>query len=75
MVLGELNAKVSEVRMEGIIGGWGLSGIKDNGRRQVELCADKGHVIGNIYFRKKDITNIQGTAEHQEIYHLLIMYW
>ncbi|XP_071512709.1 craniofacial development protein 2-like [Panulirus ornatus] len=56
IVMGDLNAKVSNVAVEGIIGIHGVfSVVNRNGEEFVDLCAEKGLVIGNTWFKKRDI--------------------
>lgn len=47
-VMGELNAKVTNVAFEGIIGGHGVfSAMNANDEELVDLCDEKRLVIGN----------------------------
>ncbi|XP_071529497.1 craniofacial development protein 2-like [Panulirus ornatus] len=56
IVMGDLNAKVSNVAVEGIIGMHGVfSVVNGNGEELVDLCAEKGLMIGNTWFKKRDI--------------------
>ncbi|XP_071512677.1 uncharacterized protein [Panulirus ornatus] len=56
IVMGDLNAKVSNVAVEGIIGIHGVfSVVNGNGEELVDLCAEKGLMIGNTWFKKRDI--------------------
>lgn len=52
----DLKAKVSTVSVKGITWGHGVfSEMNGSGKWTVELCAGKGQVIGNIWFKKRDI--------------------
>ncbi|XP_071539225.1 craniofacial development protein 2-like [Panulirus ornatus] len=56
IMMGDLNAKVSNVAVEGIIGIHGVfSVVNGNGEELVDLCAEKGLMIGNTWFKKQDI--------------------
>ncbi|XP_071547063.1 craniofacial development protein 2-like [Panulirus ornatus] len=56
IVMGDFDAKVSNVAVEGIIGIHGVfSVVNGNGEELVDLCAEKGLVIGNTWFKKRDI--------------------
>ena len=54
-VLGDWNARVSNLVIEGTVGQYGVPGINKSDEWLVEICADKQLVVGNSLFRKKDV--------------------
>ena len=54
-VIGDINARVGDSKVEGIVGKFGLSGMNEYGRKLIELCTGKKLSIGNTLFKKKDI--------------------
>ncbi|WP_340581677.1 hypothetical protein, partial [Klebsiella pneumoniae] len=55
IVVGDLNAKVGEAFREGVVGNFRLPVVNENGEHLIELCIERGLVIGNTYFKKKRI--------------------
>ena len=55
VVLGDLNARVGEEPVEGVIGEFGVPGVNENGEKLVDLCIERELVIGNTWFKKRDI--------------------
>ena len=55
VVLGDLNAKVGDTPIDGIVGMYGVAGVNSNGASLIQVCAEKGLSIGNTYFKKRDI--------------------
>ena len=55
VVLGDLNARVGDVEIDNVIGMHGVPGVNDSGEQLVGLCMEHELVIGNTWFRKKDI--------------------
>ena len=43
-MLGDLNAWVGDRLMPGLIGVFGVPGGKDNGRRVIDFCAERGYL-------------------------------
>ena len=54
MVMGDLNARVGDSEVEGIVGKYGVPRVNENGERLVEICAEREFVIGNTWFKKKE---------------------
>ena len=54
VVLGDMNAKVGEHEIDGITGKYGVPGVNENGERLVELCAERGLIVGNTWFKKRE---------------------
>ena len=55
LLLGDLNAKIGRVMIEGVTGKYGVGDKNENGDMLFDLCAEKGLVIGSILFEHKDI--------------------
>ena len=49
-MLGDLNARVGNVVIEGIVG---VPGRNESGERLLEMCAEQELVVGNSWFKKK----------------------
>ena len=54
-LLGDLNAKIGRVMIEGVTGKYGVGDKNENGDLLLYQCAEKGLVIGNTLFEHKDI--------------------
>lgn len=54
-LLGDLNAKVGDVEVRGIVGPFGVQGKNKNGENLLELCAANEMIIGNTWFNKRKI--------------------
>ena len=55
VVLGDLNARVGNEVIEGIVGRHGVPGRNKSGERLLEMCAEQELVVGNSWFKKKDV--------------------
>ena len=55
VVLGDLNARVGDVELEGVVGKHGVPGENDSGRNLLNMCVVNELVVGNTYFKKKEI--------------------
>ena len=53
VVLGDLNARVGDQVVEGVVGMWGVAGRNESGERLLEMCAEQELIIGNSCFKKK----------------------
>ena len=53
IVLGDLNAKVGDREIEGVIGKYGVPGVNENGESLIEMCNERSMIVGNTYFEKK----------------------
>ena len=58
-ILGDLNGWIVGRTRAGIIGAFGVPGENDNGRREVEFCAERGLCVGNTYFKHRFCISIQ----------------
>ena len=54
-VLGDLNARVGNEVIEGIVGRHGVPGRNESGERLLEMCAEQELVVGNSWFKKNDV--------------------
>ena len=48
-ILGNLNGWIGYRTRAGITGAFGVLGENDNDRRVVELCEERGLIVGNIF--------------------------
>ena len=55
VVLGDLNARVGNEVIEGIVGQQGVPEINESGERLPEMCAVQELVVGNSWFKNKDV--------------------
>ena len=55
VVLGDLNARVRNEVIEGIVGRHGLPGRNESGERLLEMCAEQELVVDNSWFKKNDV--------------------
>ena len=55
VVLGDLNARVGDIPVPGVIGSYGVPGRNESGECLLEMCVERELVIGNTWFSKKDI--------------------
>lgn len=51
IIMGDLNAKVGEGRVDGIIGNWGLGERNERGDLLVEFCQEENFVVTNTCFK------------------------
>ncbi|KAK7880563.1 hypothetical protein WMY93_032800 [Mugilogobius chulae] len=59
--MGDLNARVGDERIEVVVGVHGVPGKNDSGERLIGMCTEREMVIGNTWFRKKEITQVTHT--------------
>ena len=55
VVLGDLNARVGDGEVEGVVGKCGVPGENESGERLLDMCVEQELVIGNSFFKKKEI--------------------
>ena len=53
-VLGNLNDRVGNEVIEGIVGLHGMPGRNESGKRLLEMCAEQMLVVSNSWFKKED---------------------
>ena len=55
-LIGDMNGKVGNVRVDGVVGQWGVpGGVDGNGSALLDICAGKRLAIANTLFRHKMI--------------------
>ena len=76
VVLEDLNARVGNKVIEGIVGQHGVAGRNESGERLLEMCAEKELVVGNSWFKKNDVYKYTWLrlAEGRVIYKALMDY-
>ena len=55
VVLGDLNARVGDGEVEGVVGKYGVPGENESGKRLLYMCVEQELVVGNSFFKKKRI--------------------
>ena len=53
VVLGDLNARVGDGEIEGVVGKYGVPGGNESGERLLNMCVEQELVISNSWFKKK----------------------
>ena len=55
VVLGDLNARVGDGELEGVVGKYGVSGEIENesGERLLDMCVEQKLAIGNSFFQEE----------------------
>ena len=55
VVLGNLNARLGDGEVEGVVGKYGVPGENESGERLLDMCVEQELAIGNSFFMKKGI--------------------
>ena len=55
VVLQDLNARLGDGEVEGVVGKYGVPGENESGERLFDMCVERELVIGNSFFKKKGI--------------------
>ena len=55
VVLGDLNARVGDEEVEGVVGKYGVSEKNESGESLLNMCVENGLVVGNSFFKKRMI--------------------
>ena len=55
VVLGDLNARVGNVKLEGVVGKYGVPGRNLSGESLLNMCVENELVVGNSLFKKRAI--------------------
>ena len=63
MVIADMNARVGESEVEGVIGKFEVSEMNEKGRNLIELCVKKKKSVGNTFFEKNDIHKFTWASE------------
>ena len=54
-MLGDLNARVGDGEVKGVVGKYGVPGENESGERLLDMCVEQELVIGNSFFKKEGI--------------------
>ena len=52
VVLGDLNARVGDGELEGVVSKYGVSGENESGERLLDMCVEQELAIGNSFFQE-----------------------
>ena len=55
VVLGDLNARVGNEEIEGVLGRYGVPGVNESGERLLDMCVEKELAVGNSFFMKRNV--------------------
>ena len=55
VVCGDMNAKVGDVEIDGVIGKFGVPGVNASGEYLLSLCMERGLIVGNTWFKKRRV--------------------
>ena len=53
IVLGDLNARVGNTVIDGVVAKYGVPGVNNSGDNLIEMCREQELAIGNTFFKKK----------------------
>ena len=53
MVLGDLNARVGNTVIDGVVGVYSVPGVNESGEKLIDMCLEQELVVGNTFFKKK----------------------
>ena len=53
VVLGDLNARVGNTVIGGVVARFGVPGVNESGERLIDMCIDQELAVGNTFFKKK----------------------
>ena len=53
VVLGDLNTRVDDGEVEGVVGKDGVPGRNESGERLLNMCVEQELVVSNSFFKKK----------------------
>ena len=59
VIIGDINARVDDSEVEGVVGKSGVLGANENGRKLIEMCSEKRMSVGNTFFVKKIFTRAE----------------
>ena len=52
-MLGDLNARVGDGELEGVVGKYEVSGENESGERLLDMCVEQELAIGNSFFQEE----------------------
>ncbi len=53
VVFGDVNGKVGNSELAGVVGKWEVEGVNENGEHLVDVCAERGLFLANTFFQHK----------------------
>ena len=53
VVWGDLNARVGDGELEGVVGKYGVSGENESGERLLDMCVEQELAIGKSFFSRR----------------------
>ena len=54
-LLGDLNARVGDVKVPDVIGDYGVAGINESGEQMLDMCVQFEMAVCNTFFKKRGI--------------------
>ena len=57
LVLGDLNARVGNTVIDGVVARYGVPDVNDSGVRLIEMCINQELAVGNTFFKKRKKKN------------------
>ncbi len=58
-----INVRVGSTEIEGVVGRDGVEGVNENGQHRVDICAESGLFLSNIFFQHKMIQMALGKED------------
>ncbi len=55
VVYGDMNGRVGNSELAGVVGKWGVEGVNENGEHLVDICAERRLFLANTFFQHKMI--------------------
>jgi len=55
IVLGDLNARVGDEVIDGVVGKFGVPGRNESGECLIDMCLEQEMIVGNTCFKKKNV--------------------
>lgn len=53
MLMGDMNGRVCSNEIAGVVGKWDVDGINRNEEHLVDICAERGLLLTNIFFQHR----------------------
>ena len=72
----DMNARVGDSEVEGVVGKCGVSGVNDNGRKLIEMCTEERLSVEIQFLKKKDLhkfTWTSGVDDHKSLLDLIVV--
>ncbi len=55
IVFGNMNGRVGNNELAGVVGKWGVERVNENGEHLVDICAERGLFLANTFFQREMI--------------------